>query len=125
MSMILPQVHTKVLDSNPTSGKSLRSLKPCIQSVAVSTPRTHHSVMAPTSIYLVRWKNAKRHVLRRMITRTAAKCAPIVDGYQTFDGTPIVEIYDLGTISLTFTTRPKMCILQRVVNRFHKAYDAL
>ncbi len=30
-----------------------------------------------------------------------------------------------GTISLTFTTRRKMGILQRVVNRFHKAYDAL
>ncbi len=32
---------------------------------------------------------------------------------------------DLGTISLTFTTLRKMGILQRVVNPFHKAYDAL
>ena len=32
---------------------------------------------------------------------------------------------DLGTISLTFTTRRKMGILRRVVDQFHKAYDAL
>ena len=34
------------------------------------------------------------------------------------------KLADMGTILLTFMTRCKMGILQRVVNQFHKAYDA-
>ncbi len=41
-------------------------------------------------------------------------------GWQS--SSPVIT-WDHGTISLTFTTRRKMGILQHVVNQFHKAYD--